>query len=245
MDLSTPPLSPAVIAWLAGLGIATREQLLQRGVATCFLQLKAAGHTVTQRVLYALEAAARGVHWNQLSEDDKQQLRAAVGKHSPVALPPSMEEQHYFMRKALSLAKLAAEQGEVPVGAVVVKQGQIIGHGYNQPITGHDPSAHAEMLALRAACQHEGNYRLADCDVYVTLEPCPMCSGAMLHARINRVIFATADDKTGAAGSVVNLFEHQKLNHQTAVFGGVMAEESQQLLGEFFQQRRQQQRKPS
>ena len=147
-----------------------------------------------------------------------------------------------FMHAALELARQAAQAGEVPVGAVVVKNGEIIGRGCNGPIGRHDPSAHAEMLALRDAALHEGNYRLVDCDLYVTLEPCLMCVGAMFHARIRRVVYGASDPKTGAAGSVMNLFEEQRLNHHAEVQGGVLADECGSILSQFFAARRAQQR---
>ncbi len=149
---------------------------------------------------------------------------------------PAVDE--VYMRDALTLARQAAAAGEVPVGAIVVKDNKIIGRGYNQPISRHDPSAHAEVMALRDAAQHLGNYRLTNCDLYVTLEPCCMCVGAIMHARIARVFFGAADPKTGACGSVVNLFAETRLNHHAEVSGGLLAEESAQLLGEFFARRR-------
>ena len=142
------------------------------------------------------------------------------------------------MRQALELAQQAWLIGEVPVGAVVVKQGEIIGRGYNSPITRHDPSAHAEIQALRNAAENLGNYRLAGCDLYVTLEPCAMCAGAIMHARIGRLLYGAADPKTGACGSVVNLFAEKKLNHHTDVIAGVLAQESGDLLSRFFVERR-------
>ena len=142
------------------------------------------------------------------------------------------------MEFALDQAREAVAANEVPVGAVVVHQGQVIATGRNAPLANHDPTAHAEIVALRAAAQKLGNYRLDDCELYVTLEPCAMCSGAMLHARLKRVVFGAADPKTGAAGSVVNLFQHTQLNHQTELQGGVLAEESAVLLQNFFRQRR-------
>jgi tRNA(adenine34) deaminase len=150
---------------------------------------------------------------------------------------PVSDDAH-FMRLALAEARAAAEAGEVPVGALVVKDGHVIATGRNAPIDGHDPTAHAEIVALRAAAQALGNYRLDGCSLYVTLEPCAMCSGAMLHARLARVVFGATDPKTGAAGSVLNLFEHAQLNHQTVVQGGVLAEEGAQLLRGFFKERR-------
>lgn len=143
-----------------------------------------------------------------------------------------------FMRLALDEARAAAAAGEVPVGAVVVKDGAVIGTGRNAPIAHHDPTAHAEIAALRAAAGHLGNYRLDGCTLYVTLEPCAMCSGAMLHARLARVVYGAPDPKTGVAGSVLNLFNETRLNHQTTVEGGVLADEGAALLRHFFQERR-------
>jgi tRNA(adenine34) deaminase len=142
------------------------------------------------------------------------------------------------MGLALAQAQAAQRVGEVPVGAVVVHQGRVVGAGHNSPIGDHDPSAHAEINALRQAAQNLGNYRLEDCTLYVTLEPCAMCAGAMLHARLARVVYGAADPKTGACGSVINLFAEEKLNHHTTVTGGVLAEECGQLLRDFFIQRR-------
>jgi tRNA(adenine34) deaminase len=146
------------------------------------------------------------------------------------------------MQLALMQAHLAAAAGEVPVGAVILKHGVVIATGRNSPVQGHDPTAHAEIQALRAAAQALGNYRLEDCELFVTLEPCTMCSGAMLHARLKRVIFGASDPKTGAAGSVINLFDNVQLNHQTDVRGGVLADEAAELLQTFFQHRRMQKR---
>jgi tRNA(adenine34) deaminase len=144
-----------------------------------------------------------------------------------------------FMALALDEARLAAAQGEVPVGAVVVKDGRVIGAGRNAPIASHDPTAHAEIVALREAAKALGNYRLDGCELYVTLEPCAMCAGALLHARLASVVSAAPDPKTGAAGSVADLFSEKRLNHQTRVEGGVLAAESAALLNGFFAQRRQ------
>jgi tRNA(adenine34) deaminase len=143
-----------------------------------------------------------------------------------------------FMREALVLARRAGEAGEVPVGAVVVKDGAVVGRGYNQPVAARDPTAHAEVLALREAATRLGNYRLGDCALYVTLEPCAMCAGAMMHARIARVVYGAADPKTGACGSVVDLFAEKRLNHHATVLGGVMAGEAAELLQDFFSARR-------
>ena len=150
----------------------------------------------------------------------------------------SEEQDQQWMSLALEQARLAAAAGEVPVGAVVVKDGQVIATGRNAPIASHDPTAHAEVMALRAAARVLGNYRLEGCTLYVTLEPCAMCSGAMLHARIDRVVFGAADPRTGVAGSVLNLFGHPQLNHQTQVVGGVLADDCGRLLKDFFKPRR-------
>ncbi|HEX7984043.1 MAG TPA: tRNA adenosine(34) deaminase TadA [Duganella sp.] len=143
-----------------------------------------------------------------------------------------------FMRQALEQAQHAWDLGEVPVGAVVVKDGVVIARGYNQPIGKHDPTAHAEIVALRAAAEALGNYRLPGCELYVTLEPCVMCSGAMMHARLAKVVYGATDPKTGACGSVVDLFGQERLNHHTEVSGGVMADECGAMLKRFFAARR-------
>lgn len=143
-----------------------------------------------------------------------------------------------FMQEALLLAAQAAAAGEVPVGAVVVKDGTVIGRGYNQPISGADPTAHAEVMAMRDASRATGNYRLVDCDLYVTLEPCVMCAGAIMHARIRRVVFGASDPKTGACGSAIDLFAQPHLNHHAEVSSGFLAAESVALLQNFFATRR-------
>jgi tRNA(adenine34) deaminase len=149
------------------------------------------------------------------------------------ALPPE-----HWMEEALALARQAQARGEVPVGAVVIKDDVIIGRGGNAPIAANDPTAHAEIAALREAARALGNYRLPDCDLYVTLEPCAMCAGAILHARIRRLVFGARDPKTGACGSVVDLFAERHLNHHTAVTGDVAGEVCGRLLSDFFLARR-------
>lgn len=146
------------------------------------------------------------------------------------------------MREALVLARHAWTLGEVPVGAVVVQAGAIIGRGFNQPISSNDPTTHAEIVALRAAAKHLQNYRLVDCELYVTLEPCMMCVGAMLHARVKRVVFGAMEPKTGAVGSVLNLPAEPQLNHHAEFIGGVLAEECGNMLKAFFAERRNQNR---
>ncbi len=149
-----------------------------------------------------------------------------------------LEADAGFMRHALELAGQAARAGEVPVGALIVHDGAIVGEGWNRPIGSVDASAHAEIGAIREACRKLGNYRLPGATLYVTLEPCVMCVGAIMHARIARVVYGAADSKTGACGSVVDLFAEERLNHHAVVSGGLLAEESVELLREFFAGRR-------
>ena len=158
-----------------------------------------------------------------------------------VAHAASAADEH-AMRLALDQARNAGLVGEVPVGAVIMRAGQVIATGYNRPITEHDPTAHAEIVALRHAAQLLANYRLPECELYVTLEPCAMCAMALLHARFKRVVFGAVDPKTGAAGSVLDLFGQPQLNHHTQVRGGVLADECGGLLREFFAERREQYR---
>ena len=149
-----------------------------------------------------------------------------------------MTTDAHYMQLALELAQQAAANGEVPVGAIVVKDGEIIGRGSNAPISTHDPTAHAEIIAMRQAAAHLGNYRLVDCALYVTLEPCAMCSGVVQHARLAKLVYGASDPKTGACGSVVDLMREPKLNHHTEVMGGVLAEECGAVLSNFFKARR-------
>lgn len=143
-----------------------------------------------------------------------------------------------YMQLAIAEAGRALALGEVPVGAVVVRDGAVIATGYNHPIAMHDPTAHAEIMALRAAARVLGNYRLPGCALYVTLEPCAMCSGAMMHARLARVVYGASDPKTGVCGSVLDLFAQTMLNHHTQVSGGVLADQCGALLKDFFASRR-------
>ena len=143
-----------------------------------------------------------------------------------------------FMQSALTEARLAAEAGEVPIGAVVVREGEVIARGQNRVLRDLDPTAHAEIVALRAAATALGNYRLPGCTLYVTLEPCAMGAGAMIHARLDRLVFAAADPKAGACGSVLAVLNHPQLNHQMAVERGILADEAAELLRGFFRERR-------
>jgi len=154
------------------------------------------------------------------------------------AIVASSGEDERFMRRALELAADAEAAGEVPVGAIVVLDGEIVGEGFNAPISRSDPTAHAEVQALRATSARVGNYRLPGSTLYVTLEPCAMCAGAIMHARVAQVVFGAADPKTGAAGSVVNLFAESRLNHHAQVQGGVLADDCMAVLRRFFARKR-------
>ncbi len=156
-------------------------------------------------------------------------------------LPPSSgsEDFHrYWMRRALTLAREAERQGEVPVGALLIRNGEVLGEGWNRPIGTSDPTAHAEIVALRSAAAAVGNYRLPDSTLYVTLEPCAMCAGAIIHARVAHVVFGAFDPKGGAAGSIFDILGTERLNHRVRVEGGVLAEESGELLRSFFRRKR-------
>jgi len=144
----------------------------------------------------------------------------------------------FWMQRALELAQKAESLGEVPIGAVLVKDDQIIGEGYNAPIGQHDPTAHAEIMALRDAAQHIGNYRLLNTSLYVTVEPCVMCAGALIHARVKEVVFGASEPRTGAVGSVFDILQSNTLNHRVDVRGGVMVDECASLMQQFFKQRR-------
>lgn len=146
----------------------------------------------------------------------------------------------YWMKQALALAQKAWEQGEVPVGAILVLDDEVIGQGWNRPITRHDPTAHAEVMALQQGGQIVQNYRLLNATLYVTLEPCVMCAGAMVHSRIKRLVYGASDLKTGAAGSLLDVLRHPGMNHQIEITAGVMANECSEMLSQFFQQRREQ-----
>ena len=152
----------------------------------------------------------------------------------------NQQQDEYWMRHALGLARLAWEQGEVPVGAVLVQGDRVIGEGWNRPIGQQDPTAHAEIMALRQGGKVLENYRLLDTTLYVTLEPCVMCAGAMIHSRITRLVFGARDEKTGAAGSLINVLSHPGMNHQIEMVNGVLADECAGMLSDFFRMRREQ-----
>jgi len=161
------------------------------------------------------------------------------------AAPAATDADATYMGLALQEARKAWAAGEVPVGAVVVRDGEVIATGFNQPIGRHDPTAHAEIVALRAAAETLGNYRLPGCELYVTLEPCAMCSGAMMHARLARVVYAAPDPKTGVCGSLLDLFALEQLNHHTDVVGGVLGDDAGAMLKAFFAERRAARRAPA
>ena len=235
--LTTPPLAPKTRQALLELGIADTADLQRITPATAFLLLKASGLTVTESTLWQLVLLAEGRE-GYLNEAEQAKWRAKLRAHRPVARFPPREESERWMRQALQLAGQALAAGEVPVGAVV-HQGEIIGRGANACVAEHSVCCHAEIAALTEASRRLGNYRLDGCDLYVTLEPCSMCAGAIMQSRIRRLIYAAAEPKTGAAGSVLDLFANKQLNPHTAVQGGVLAAESAQLLQRFFQERRQ------
>ena len=236
--LTTPPFAPSTLQALHRLGIRSREELRRTGAVKTFLLLKASGRTPTRSVLWQLAAACLGCDVMQLSDTDKTALLAAVKTHPPVALPPPAGEAARFMRLALNQAEAAAAVGEVPVGAVVVRNGEVLSTAHNRCVADCDIGGHAELRALAEAGRKTGSYRLDGCDVYITLEPCAMCTSALIQARVARVVYGAAEPKSGAAGSVVNLFSDGRLNKHTAVFGGILAEDCQAVLQHFFRQRR-------
>jgi tRNA(adenine34) deaminase len=165
-------------------------------------------------------------------------MSITAGPNNPARCAAFSSDDERWMREALALARHAEAAGEVPVGAVLVQDGRVVGRGWNQPISSHDPTSHAEIVALRDAAAQLNNYRLPGTTMYVTLEPCMMCAGAMLHARLARVVFGARDPKTGAAGSVFDLLATDRLNHCIAVAGGLLADECGRLLSAFFARRR-------
>lgn len=237
-SLTTPPLPPKTIQMLHQLGIDSVEALREMGAVTAFLLLKANKLSVTEHLLWQLIGLTDNCSPFDLSEQDKSNWRQKVKNHAPVACFPTQEEMHYWMRIALQQAEKAYDNNEIPVGAVVVYDQQLIGMGFNQCIAHHNISHHAEIQALASAGKVRNNYRLDNCDVYVTLEPCAMCASALIQARISRVIFGAAEPKTGAAGSILNLFNQNSLNKHTALLGGILADNSLDLLKRFFQYKR-------
>lgn len=235
--LTTPPLPPAAVRLLAQAGMADTAGLRDFGVAAAFALLRAERVGVAESVLWRLHELAHHRPMHSIHEHEKTILRQQLQSTPPQALFPSASEMRHFMHIALAQAQQAATQGEIPVGAVVVQNGHVIAQAANATIARHDISQHAEIAALSLAGKALSNHRLADCDLYITLEPCAMCASAIVQARIKRVVFAAREPKTGAAGSVLNLFAHP-LNRHTAVLGGVCGDAAQALLQDFFRQQR-------
>ena len=238
MPLTTPPLAPKTLAALHTIGIHTLADLQLSGAVKTFLLLKATGLTLTRSSLWQLAALTQHTQPQALGAQTKLDLLAAVRAHPPVAIFPAMAAMEHYMQQALNQAALAAAQGEIPVGAVVVCENQIIAVAHNTCVGSHNISHHAEINALAIAGVALQNYRLEHCDVYITLEPCAMCASALIQARVRRVIYGAAESKTGAAGSVIDLFSNRQLNQHTAVYAGVLANECQNQLHAFFQSRR-------
>ncbi len=221
--------------WLVDLGFLYRSDRgtdYRRGELPAWLAAAAQQLDADALEQAVVEACARHAEERAARKQARQAAPAVTPEPEP-AVPDEV-----FMRLALDQAHNAWALNEVPVGAVLIKDGQVLATGFNQPVGTHDPSAHAEMQALRAGAQMLGNYRLAHCDLFVTLEPCAMCAGAIQHARIRRLVYGARDPKTGACGSVVDLFAEPKLNHHTRVRAGVLAEDCGALLSRFFAERR-------
>lgn len=236
--LTTPPLAPKTLAALHHLGIRTLADLRQTGAVQTFLLLKASGLTLTKSTLWQLESLLDGTPPQEMSQAHKARLLAELKNHPPVAAFPPQGEMAHFMGLALEQAKLSALMGEIPVGAVIVSDGKIIASAHNTCIADCNVSRHAEINALAQAGSEMQNYRLDGCDIYITLEPCAMCASALIQARIRRVIYGAAEPKTGAAGSIVNLFADKRLNTHTAIRGGILQEECRAVLSRFFQNKR-------
>ena len=236
--LTTPPLAPKTLAALHRLGIRTLADLRQTSAVQTFLLLKASGLTLTKSTLWQLESLLNGTLPQEITQHDKIRLLAELKNHPPVAAFPPQGEMEYFMGLALEQAKLSALMGEIPVGAVIVSDGKIIASAHNTCIADCNVSRHAEINALAQAGSEMQNYRLDGCDIYITLEPCAMCASALIQARIKRVIYGAGEPKTGAAGSIVNLFADKRLNTHTAIRGGILQEECRAVLSRFFQNKR-------
>jgi tRNA(adenine34) deaminase len=231
--------------WMADLGFIRRSDRgtdYRPGILPDWLRDAAARLDATALDAEVLRARTDHRQQREARKDAWLARSAAQIEVTEMSALPATGGDEVFMRQAIDQAHNAWAMGEVPVGAVVVLDGKVVATGFNQPIANHDPTAHAEIQALRAAAELLGNYRLPGCRLYVTLEPCAMCAGAMQHARIERLVYGAADPKTGACGSVIDLFAQPKLNHHTEVRGGVLAEECARLLSDFFSERRELQR---
>lgn len=205
------------------------------GAVKTFLLLKSIGLTITRSVLWQLDALIRQVDLAEIDEHRKKQLNQELKNHAPVAIFPETAVMENYMQQALIEAKRALQQAEIPVGAVVVRDGEIIARAHNLCVKNQNVAHHAEILALAEAAKVCDGYRLNDCDLYVTLEPCVMCAGAIMQARIKRLIFAAHEPKTGAVESMLHLFDKKQLNHHTAVHHGVCRKQALDLLQQSFQ----------
>ncbi|WP_019271944.1 tRNA adenosine(34) deaminase TadA [Neisseria lactamica] len=236
--LTTPPLAPKTLAALHRLGIRTVAGLRQTGAVQTFLLLKASGLTLTKSTLWQLQSLLDGTPPQEMAQHEKTRLLAELKNHPPVAAFPPQGEMEYFMGLALEQAEMSALTGEIPVGAVIVSDGIVIASAHNTCIADCNVSRHAEINALAQAGSEMQNYRLDGCDIYITLEPCAMCASALMQARVKRVIYGASEPKTGAAGSIVNLFADKRLNTHTAIRGGILQEECRAVLSRFFQNKR-------
>lgn len=227
-----------MVQLLAQLGLQTVDDLRDFSPCRAFLLLKKAKLSVTQSVFWQLVALCENRQPENLSDSQRADWQEKLRMYPPVDWFPDENEMRLWMQAALNQAQIAAAKGEIPVGAVIVHEGKMVAAAHNLCVVNHSVCQHAEIQVIEQAGKFLKNYRLSECDLYVTLEPCAMCAGAIVQARIRRVIFAAHEAKTGAAGSVLNLFENKLLNAHTAVHSGVMAAESQQLLQAFFAARR-------
>lgn len=226
--------SPKIVEALNELGFFSPQDIAKAKIEKVFLLLKAKGLTVTNSILWRLDAFSRNISIEDIDEKRKQELIQNIKQHPPVAIFPPLERMEFFMQEAINQAKIAQTKSEVPVGAVVVHKEQIIATAHNTCETDNMITQHAELKALEQAAKTIGSYRLDECDLYVTLEPCPMCAGAIIQSRIRRLIFATKSNKTGAAGGVLDLFSNRVLNQHTAVLSGIFENETTCLLKDFF-----------
>lgn len=224
----------SIINKLKSIGIDDIATLNKLGAVKVFLLLRKSKMTVTNSILWKLDSVARGVSLVDIDEFRKNKLLMDVKNSPPVDLFPDIHVMKKFMNEALNEAKIALAHNEVPVGSVIVYKNTIISRAYNQTIYKNSIENHAEIIAIRKASDYLKSYRLDECDIYVTLEPCIMCAGAIINSRIRRLIFGLQDFKTGVAGSVINIFENSKLNKFTSVLFGINKTESKKLLQHFF-----------
>lgn len=238
MKLDTPPLAPKVVQALVQLNVMSVADLCELNPCHAFLLLKEMGLSITKSVFWQLVALCENRQPENLSAAQRFDWEEKLRLHPPVAVFPAQETMAHFMRLALQEAQQAALKGEIPVGAVLVRGDEVVAAAHNLCVARHSVCRHAEIQVIEMAGEKLKNYRLNDCDLYVTLEPCAMCAGAIVQARIRRVIFAAHEAKTGAAGSVLNIFENKQLNSHTAVRSGILADESRAILQDFFAARR-------